>query len=373
MKVAFHTMGCKVNQFDTAVMAEVCGQSSYEVVPFDGGADVYVINTCSVTENGDREARRIVRRVKRDHPGARVVVTGCYAQTQPENVAEIEGVDLVLGNKGKTRIHEFLEGCGGAERPRIELGALDSGEALDQPAIQMMRGRTRVFLKIQDGCDFKCSFCLIPRARGAGRSLPMDRVVDQIRTLGEVGCQEVVLTGINLGMYGRDFSPKARLSDLLNTLLEKTDIPRIRLSSIEPKTLTAGLLDLWASSDRICKHFHIPLQSGDDRILADMNRHYEGSFFRQLIQDISEKVPEACFGTDVMVGFPGEGEREFLNTASLLECLPWAYFHVFPYSPRPDTEALSFREGVHEDEKRRRGKILRALSDKKKGGISKRL
>jgi threonylcarbamoyladenosine tRNA methylthiotransferase MtaB len=365
MKIAFHTMGCKVNQFDTAVMEERAKDEGHDLVSFGEAADVYVINSCAVTENSDREARRLVRQLKRRNPGSRIVMTGCYAETHPDELAQIQGIDLVIGNSRKRDLVDYLGGC--EKEPGEALG-FEGGHSqgpLDQPLIHEFRGHTRFFLKIQDGCDFDCSFCLIPRARGPGRSLPIDRTIEQVALLAEEGCQEVVLTGVNLGTYGRDFKPKRELSGLLQLLLDRTFIPRIRLSSLEPKTITPELLDLMESSHRFCRHFHVPLQSGADVTLDKMNRHYSRDYYRQLILSLAERFPGAGIGTDVMVGFPGETLDDFAGTCALLDELPMSYFHVFPFSPRPQTPAADMESPVSEPEKRRRADLLRRLSAEK--------
>ena len=365
MKVAFHTMGCKVNQFDTAVMEERTRQADHAVIPFDEAADVYVINTCSVTENSDQESRRIVRQLKRRNPEARVIVTGCYAQTHPDELIKIPGIDLVLGNQEKQDLAAYLGGCDKSEGPILDVSRPIRPGPLEQPVIRRLSGHTRVFLKIQDGCDYECSFCLIPRSRGPGRSLLPERVIEQAGILAEEGCQEVVLTGVNLGTYGRDFKPKQSLAGLLRMLLERTRIARIRLSSLEPKTVTPALIEIMQSSSRICRHFHIPLQSGDNRILKQMNRHYSRSYYRQLVLSLAGRFPNASIGADVMVGFPGEGEAEYRNTHELLKELPMSYVHVFPFSPRPETAAAMMRVGISEQEKKRRADELRRLSIEK--------
>jgi threonylcarbamoyladenosine tRNA methylthiotransferase MtaB len=365
MKIAFHTMGCKVNQFDTAVMEERARGADHTLVPFDKAADVYVINSCSVTENSDHEARRLVRQLKRRSPESRIVMTGCYAQTHPEELVHIKGIDFVIGNDRKRDLVDYLGGCekGSTDGPRIEGGF--SRHPLDQPLIREFSGHTRFFLKIQDGCDFDCSFCLIPRARGPGRSLPLERAIEQVALLAEAGCQEVVLTGVNLGTYGRDFKPKQGLSELLRLLMDRTSVPRIRLSSLEPKTITPELLEIMQSSPRICRHFHIPLQSGDNDTLRKMNRHYSRGDYRRLILSLAERFPGAGIGTDVMVGFPGETEDEYQMTHALLDELPMSYFHVFPFSPRPLTPAAGMNSPVSESEKKERADELRRLSAEK--------
>lgn len=365
MKIAFHTMGCKVNQFDTAVMEERTRGADHTLVPFEEAADVYVINSCSVTENADQEARRLVRQLKRRNPDSRIVMTGCYAQTHPEELSQIQGIDLIVGNDRKRDLVDYLGGC---EKEPVEAPGFDrrfSRDPLDQPLIREFRGHTRFFLKIQDGCDFDCSFCLIPRARGRGRSLPIERVIEQVAALDEEGCREVVLTGVNLGAYGRDFNPKQELSDLLRHLMDRTSIPRIRLSSLEPKTITPELLEIMESSPRICRHFHIPLQSGDNATLRKMNRHYSRDYYRRLILSLAQRFPGAGIGTDVMVGFPGETEDGFRRTQGLLDELPMSYFHVFPFSPRPQTPAAGMDSPVSEAGKKRRADALRRLSVEK--------
>lgn len=358
-------MGCKVNQFDTAVMEEQAREADHHIVPFDQAADVYVINTCSVTENSDQESRRLIRQVKRRNPAARVVVTGCYAQTHAEELVKIQGIDLIVGNQEKQDLAAYLGGCERVESPVLRVSQLFSQRSLDQPIIHQFSGHTRFFLKIQDGCDYQCSFCLIPRARGPGRSLSPENVIEQVAVLAEAGCREVVLTGVNLGTYGRDFIPKQGLAGLLQLLLEKTRIARIRLSSLEPKTVTPELLEIVQSSPRICRHFHVPLQSGDTRILREMNRHYSRAFYRRLILSLAERFPNAGIGTDVMAGFPGETEAEYRNTYELLNELPMSYFHVFPFSGRPQTNAIQMKTDISEREKKKRADELRRLSSEK--------
>jgi threonylcarbamoyladenosine tRNA methylthiotransferase MtaB len=365
MKIAFHTLGCKVNQFDTAVMEDLTREADHDIVPFEHLADVYVINTCSVTANADQESRRLVRQVKRRNPASRIIMTGCYAQTHPEELIKIQGVDLILGNREKQDLAAYLGGCERSQGPVLSVGRPTSAGPLIQPLLRQFTGHTRFFLKIQDGCDYRCTFCLIPRARGPGRSLLPEKVIEQTRVLVEEGCQELVLTGVNLGTYGRDFIPKQSLARLLRLLLDRTRIGRIRLSSLEPKTVTPELLEAVESSPRICRHFHIPLQSGDSRILKKMNRHYSRGYYRQLILSLAERFPDASIGADVMAGFPDEGEAEYRNTYRLIEELPMSYIHVFPFSPRPETAAALMRTNNSELEKKVRADELRRLSEEK--------
>jgi len=371
MKIAFHTLGCKVNQFDTAVMESLTREADHAIVPFDQHADIYVINTCSVTANADQESRRLVRQVKRRNPFSRIIMTGCYAQTHPEELVSIQGVDLILGNRQKQDLAAYLGGCERSENPILSVDRPNSDGSLIQPVLRRFTGHTRFFLKIQDGCDYRCSFCLIPRARGPGRSLRPEKVIAQTEIFVEEGCKELVLTGVNLGTYGRDFAPKQSLAGLLRLLLDRTGIARIRLSSLEPKTITPELVEVVESSSRMCRHFHIPLQSGDNRILKEMNRHYSRNYYRQLILSLAERFPDASIGADVMVGFPTEGEAEYRNTYRLLEKLPMSYIHVFPFSQRPETPAALMRAVVSETEKKCRADELRRLSEEKSRQFSR--
>lgn len=366
MKIAFYTLGCKINQFDTAIMKDGVREVQYQIVPFESPSDVYVINTCSVTENADLQSRRLVRKALRQNSKAKVVVTGCYAQTNPKEVRDIPGVDIVLGNQEKNNWLDYLSGCEKHLTPSEFLSSKTPTGPIQQPLIQYFGERTRAFVKIQDGCDARCSFCLIPRARGNSRSVEPKKVIDQVRLLSDNHYKEVVLTGVNLGFYGRDFKPKVRLSDLIRRILSETDIFRIRLSSLEPKTVTKDLLDLVVSSQRVCRHLHIPLQSGDTKVLKLMNRHYSPQFYRRLIEIVQERIDDVCIGTDVMVGFPGEGERGFQNTYNLLRDLPVSYFHVFPYSKRPETPASNIQPQINELEKKSRAQKLRELGEIKR-------
>ena len=362
MKVAFLTLGCKVNQFDTAAMEEQARQQAHQVVTPDQLADVYVINTCSVTENSDAQARQLIRRAHRVNPRARVVVTGCYAQTHPEEVRKMEGVDLILGTREREHWLEDLPACEKGLAPDLSVNTDFPDAPLQPPLIRQFGERTRAFIKIQDGCDFDCSFCLIPRARGPGRSVAAHRVVEQVRLLVENDTREIVLTGVNLGTYGRDFHPKTSLASLIRKILEETSLPRLRISSVEPKTLTPELREVLRSSGRICRHLHIPLQSGDDLVLQKMNRHYRASYYRRMIEGLEARHPGLGIGTDVLVGFPGESAMAFDRTYRLLADLPISYFHVFPYSPRPETPAAGRKTRVPEVEKSRRSRLLRELA-----------
>ncbi len=364
LKVALATLGCKVNQCESAGIAEALLARGMALVPFEEEADCYIINTCTVTGRTDGESRRLIRRTIRRNPAAAVVVTGCYAQRSPEEIAGIPGVRMVAGNEEKSRIPEFIEGMA-PNGPLIRVGEI--GKEIVRPAAASFPGHTRAFLKIQDGCDACCSYCIVPHVRGGSRSLPPEEVLGRISSLCGAGFREVVLTGIHLGAYGRDLLPAAKLASLVRRIAEESPLERLRLSSIEPREVTDELLFLLGNgSGRICRHLHIPLQSGDDAILAAMNRDYDGGFFRGLIDRVRSTVPGIAVGIDVMAGFPGETEAAFDRTVRLVEGLPVAYLHVFPFSRRPGTPAASMPDQVSGEEKKRRTARLRALDAAKR-------
>ncbi len=386
MKIAFTTLGCKVNQFDTAIMESSVTRESHEIVPYEEKADLYVINTCTVTENADLESRHWVKKARKKNPNAKIMVTGCYAQTNPAEVKNIPGVDLILGNEEKKSISSFLPMI----QPDPTSGSVDSktGPILNetnevhsnqvscvgeisrekifkQPLIESFLDKTRAFLKVQDGCNAWCSFCIIPRARGKSRSFSVEEVISQVVLFEERGYHEVVLTGINLGSYGLDFSPKTSLLHLLAQMEKKTSRIRFRFSSIEPEYFTDDLIEAFSNSKRVCRHFHIPLQSGHAGILKKMNRKYSPEYYRALLEKIHHEMPDAAIGADVMAGFPGETIDEFQATYRLLSRLPVAYLHVFPYSMRENTTAGEFRDTVIPREKKERSYQLRQLSKSK--------
>ena len=366
-RIAFTTLGCKVNQSDTAVIqSSINDCREYTIVPFDDEADIYVVNTCTVTGKGDVESRRLIRKAIRRNSRARIIVTGCYAQTKPGEVAKIKGVSMVLGNEEKYSFMNYLRHHDdGTDNQKIFVGDISDKITMPPPGLNNFSERTRAFLKIQDGCNSKCSYCIVPFARGNSRSLSPDDVVTQIGVLEEAGYKEIVLCGVHLGGYGRDISYSISLSSLIGRILSETDILRIRLSSIEPREITDDLISLMASDERICKHFHIPLQSGDDYILHQMNRNYATEVFENLILKIRGKIEDAGIGCDVMVGYPGEEDQHFNNTCRFIEGLPVTYLHVFTYSPRNGTPAYDIKETVGGDIKRKRSDVIRALGEKK--------
>ncbi len=369
LRIAFSTLGCKINQFDTALMqSSVMQGNDFSVVSFDDEADIYVINTCTVTGKSDAESRRTVRRAFMKNRNARIVVTGCYAQTNPQEIAEIPGVSAVIGNFEKLSLRDYL---GHEHDPASDAGNnvhvsdISVASSMHMPVIEGFRDKTRAILKIQDGCDSRCSYCIVPFARGASRSLAPDDVIEQARSLCGKDYREVVLSGVHLGGYGRDLSPKTSLSDVMSRILSETDIQRIRLSSIEPREVTDELIELMAGEERICRHFHIPLQSGDDRILHMMNRNYDSAYYEGLIMKISDRIQDAGIGCDVMVGYPGEEDNHFESTYRLIDKLPLSYLHVFAYSPREGTGAFSRKETVKGNVKASRSAILRRLGEEK--------
>ncbi len=340
MKASFHTLGCKLNYAETASLERQFTERGFEIVPFGDPSDVCVINTCSVTERADREARQIVRRALRTSPNAFVAVVGCYAQLDPEEISSIEGVDIVLGASEKFNVLEYAGDFEKLAAPRIFVSPIAEANNFGPAYSGGVDDRTRAFLKVQDGCDFHCAFCTIPLARGESRSQSVDATLRQARRLAEMGYKEIILTGVNVG----DFGKKEGLSlvHLLKQLETVDGIERIRISSIEPNLLSDELIDHWLSSEKICDHFHIPLQNGTDEILRKMRRRYTAADYRRLVETIKRKSPDAGIGVDVIVGFPGETEELFRRNVEFIHSLPISYLHVFTYSERPNTPSISF-------------------------------
>lgn len=366
---AFHTLGCKLNFAETSTIARQLTDAGYEKVSFDDYADVYVINTCSVTENADRECKLHVKRAMKANPAGLVVILGCYAQLKPEEISAIEGVDLVLGAKEKFNILSYLDDLQKSE----EHGIIHSCE-IDQADFFIgsysIGDRTRAFLKVQDGCDYKCTYCTIPLARGISRSDTIENVVKNASEIAKKGIREIVLTGVNIGDYGKgEFGNKKHehtFLDLISELDQVEGIERIRISSIEPNLLKDESIELVAKSKRFVPHFHIPLQSGSDELLKKMKRRYMTGLYSERVAKIREVMPDSCIGVDVIVGFPGETEEKFLETYHFLNELPISYLHVFTYSERENTEAAHMDGVIPIPERKRRNKMLRILSEKKK-------
>ncbi len=363
-KVALHTLGCKLNFAETSTIGNQFLSRGFQVVDFKENADVYVFNTCTVTENAEKECRQLVRRVLRQNPEACIVVTGCYAQLRPEEIAAIEGVDAVLGTAEKFRLFEVLNDFEKKQMACVFVSPgceqVDFGPAHSTDA----DNRTRAYLKIQDGCDYKCSFCTIPKARGLSRSMDPDSVITDFRALLDQGYKEIILTGVNVGDYGKQY--QTDLYRLLLRMLEIDENFRIRISSIEPNLLSDEIIDLTSSNEKMCRHFHIPLQSGSPNVLKMMRRRYKTGDYQRLIDKLHSAVPGIGIGVDVIVGFPGETDEDFITTYNFLRDLEISYLHVFTYSERPDTPASDYAGRVEVFERKRRNKVLRELSSRKK-------
>lgn len=363
-KVAFHTLGCKLNYAETSVIGNSFLKRGFSITNFDSRADVYVINTCTVTENAERECRQIIRRALRRNPNGFVIVTGCYAQLRPEQIQNIEGVDLVLGTKEKFEIFNFIDSFEKKDLACVHVSSFEELNDFGPAFTPIPEDRTRAFLKIQDGCDYKCSFCTIPLARGLSRSQSEEETVSQFNELVEKGYKEIVLTGVNVGDYGAKIG--TNLYQLLIKLIKVSGDFRIRISSIEPNLLSDEIIELIAKEEKLCKHFHIPLQSGSDKILKRMQRRYLSRLYAERIEKVKSFIPNAGIGVDVIVGFPGEDENDFRSTQEFIANLPVSYLHVFTYSERPGTPAAEMKEQVPKDERRRRTNTLRILSARKK-------
>ncbi len=373
MKIAFATSGCRVNHFDTSAMIDSLGDAG-QVVGFDDRADVYVVNTCTVTHKGDADARKLIRRAHRTNPDAQIVVTGCLAQTQPETVSRMDGVSHVLGNSHKDRLRDVIGSTGGTSaKPLIQVKELGFTDRIPElPVLSDYAGRSRATVKIQDGCDYSCTFCVITIARGLSSSVPVEKVIHQIHSFEEAGFSEVVLSGVQMGRYGRDLEPPISLAAALQLILDKTGIPRIRLSSIDPREVTDEFIRLVGDSTRICPHLHIPLQSGDDAILMLMRRDYDTSDYRAMINRLRSARNNLLIGSDIIVGFPGEGPSEFDMTMRMVEELI-DHVHVFSYSDRPGVTAASLPDKVDPQIIQRRSRAVRELGDQKRRQFASRL
>ena len=365
--IAFHTLGCKLNFAETSTLSRQLETEGYQKTDFNELADVYVINTCSVTENADKECRQLIRKVKRQNPLARVVITGCYAQLKPEQIAEMEGVDMVIGAGEKYNIAQHLKQFQPGNKAQVYSCDIESVEGFH--ASYSVNDRTRTFLKVQDGCDYSCTFCTIPLARGHSRSDTIQGVLANVHELQQAGVQEVVLTGVNLGDFGKGHQGQRRheenFFDLVQALETQSTMPRFRISSIEPNLLHPELIEYIAGSTRFMPHFHMPLQSGNNELLGAMRRRYRRELYAERVALIKEKMPHACIGVDVIVGFPGETEAHFQDTFNFLHELPVSYLHVFTYSERENTPAIAMSGVVPVHERKQRNARLRDLSEKK--------
>jgi threonylcarbamoyladenosine tRNA methylthiotransferase MtaB len=370
-RVSFFTLGCKLNFAETSTIGEEFLKHGFKIVNFGEQADVCVINTCSVTENADRDCRKIIRKALKSSPNAFIIVTGCYAQLRSEEVSKIEGVDLILGTKEKFKIFDYVQDFNKNYHAQIFVSPIDDVDEFHIASSSPVLDRTRAFLKVQDGCDYNCSYCTIPLARGESRSPNVEVIVRKARILVNIGYKEIVLSGVNVGDYGRKIG--TNLFELVRELERIDGLERIRISSIEPNLLSERMIDYFINSDKICNHFHIPLQSGSDKILHKMRRRYNTELYKRRVEYIKDKDPDACIGVDVIVGFPGETEKEFEETYMFISELPVSYLHVFTYSERPNTEAISFPGKVSREERRRRNQMLRILGLKKKDAFYKQM
>ena len=361
------TLGCKVNQCESESIAKTLISSGWMHAGNETGAGLCIINTCTVTRRASMQSRQAIRQAIRSNPGAVIIVTGCYAQTEPDELRKIEGINRIIENKEKEKIFEIITNET-AHSFSFSPGSgcpADSGGFVHAPAARS-RSRTRAFLKIQDGCDAFCTYCIVPYARGRSRSISVESVIESINNLRKAGYREVVLSGIHLGKYGQDLSPETTLTALLELINDSCVIDRVRLSSIEPNELTPGIIKLAAESGKISRHFHVPLQSGDDGILKKMHRPYSREYFKDLIIRIKESIPDAAIGVDILAGFPGETDEAFRNTYSLIDELPVSYLHVFPFSPRKKTPAFDFPEQVPSNIIKARCTEMRRLGASKK-------
>lgn len=365
--ISIVTLGCKVNQYDTAVILNQLPKSKYQRVPFSDKADVYVIDTCTVTHKADAEARNYINRAKRANPDGLVVVTGCYAQVSPEELREVQGVDYVIGNSHKfSSLLKVIREGKRQKEPKVFISDIfkEKRKGFESPDIEIFPGRTRAFLKVQDGCNYACTFCIIPRARGRSRSLDIPEILTRMEKLAESGYKEIVLTGVHIASYGRDIG--TNFFDLLREIEKEKIVNRVRLTSLDPADTELELIEFIAESETICPQFHIALQSGDRNILKRMRRRYDPERFLDLTNKIRQRIPDAAIGSDIMVGFPGETEEEFLNTYSIAKESPLTYFHVFPYSKRKMTPAAVMPDQLHPNKIKDRSRRLRELGSKKK-------
>ena len=368
-RIAYRTFGCRLNQYDTEAIRTLVGEGGgWETAGPHDAADVYVVNTCSVTARADATARKAIRRINADHPAAKIVVAGCYAQRAPEELAALPGVALVVGAADRARVAELIDGIDRIEdgSPVVAVSPISTAKSFLDVPITEMTEHSRAFVKVQEGCNEACTFCIVPQTRGASRSRTPASVLDQVRRLVDAGYVEVVLTGVHLGDYGLDLPGRRRLlPDLVERILGIEGVGRFRLSSIEPASLGDEIIDLMAGSPKFARHFHIPFQSGSDTVLARMRRRYRAGEFADLVTRIGERVPGCGIGTDVICGFPGETDEDFLRTFEHVENLPITYVHAFTYSPRPGSEAERFTGEVPGGVGKRRTRALKRLSAEK--------
>lgn len=367
-KVAFYTLGCKLNYSETSTIARMFEQKGYKKVEFNQTPDIFIINTCSVTENADKKCKKIVKEANKINPNGYVTIIGCYAQLKPQEIADIEGVDAVLGAAEKFQLIDLLDGF--VKEPKENQAKIfnqNIEEAIDYHSSYSLNDRTRTFLKVQDGCDYPCAYCTIPLARGASRSDTIENVVKAAKEIVASGVKEIVLTGVNIGDFGlQNGKRKETFLDLVKALDEVEGLERIRISSIEPNLLTDEIIEFVATSKRFVPHFHIPLQSGSNKVLGLMKRRYRRELYIERVNKIKQLIPHCCIGVDVIVGHPGETEEDFIETYNFLNDLDISYLHVFTYSERENTAALSIKPVVALNKRSERSKMLHILSEKKR-------
>lgn len=366
-KVAFHTLGCKLNFTETSTIARSFVENGYELTDFSNKADFYVINTCSVTDNADKKFKNILNKANKNNPDAFKIVIGCYAQLKPESISKIQGVDLVLGANEKFNVVDYLDTL---SKENTHVYSCDINKVNSYESSFSVDDRTRSFLKIQDGCDYKCTYCTIPLARGVSRSDSIENIKNNISQISAKSVKEIILTGVNIGDYGKgEFGNKKHETTFLELIKEldlTSKIDRFRISSIEPNLLKNDIIDFVSKSNLFVPHFHIPLQSGSNKILARMKRRYKKELYEDRINHIHSKIDNCCIGVDVIVGFPGETDSDFQDTYDFLLNLEISYLHVFTYSERDNTEAAGMNDNIPKNIRNKRSKMLRSLSEKKK-------
>lgn len=365
-KIAITTFGCKLNQAESAQLVEMLIKRGYVITAFEKPADVYIINSCTVTAKADARCRQAIRKARRTAPAATIIVTGCYAEVSPDKLSQIEGIDYILGSDYKFSIIDYLETTARSQHPVIQTCGIKGHPEFINPNCGYFLDNTRAFLKVQDGCNAFCSYCIVPFARGQSRSGALADILQKVHELIRRGYREIVLTGAHLGLYGQDLIPPSTLADLLAQIISIEGDFRIRLSSIEPLDVTPKLIDLLSSSPKICSHLHIPLQSGDDAILKAMNRNYSAAQFEFIIQQVLARNNQIALGTDIIVGFPGETESQFENSFQLIKKLPFSYLHVFPYSVRKGTAAARLTSRIPGTIQAERSQRLRMLGKMKR-------
>ncbi|MGI5997210.1 MAG: tRNA (N(6)-L-threonylcarbamoyladenosine(37)-C(2))-methylthiotransferase MtaB [Lutispora sp.] len=362
-KVAFYTLGCKVNQYETEAMMEAFENAGYEIVEYDGYSDIYIINTCTVTNMGDRKSRQIIRRALDHNPEAFVAVVGCYSQIAPQEILEIPGVKLVVGTNERSRIVELVEEAQNMDKKVSVVGDIMEIKEFEDMSIRNYKSRSRAFIKIQEGCEQYCTYCIIPYARGHIRSRRPESIVEEVKTLADSGYKEVVLTGIHVGSYGKDLG-NIGLIDIIKMVHEVDGIERLRMSSVEPMTFDENFISSLPKLHKLCRHFHLSLQSGCDETLKRMNRKYTTQEYRDVVNKLRDIYPDVGITTDIIVGFPGETDEEFQKTLEFVEEMAFSSMHIFKFSPRKGTPAAKFKGQVNPKVKDERSKIISKIAEK---------